>query len=182
MIRWGAHDPGGGGPQLTETWTFDPVTCRWAFMRTNNNPPGNCCCRENVYDPLNGVFTRFSYPAFGHGWYWDRSRFLREDSVWTYDLGTNTWTNMRPGKEPALNVGKPAFHDPNHQMIWVYDIATDRWIDMKPKVAPPGIRAWPKVRREPPGAKAQDGAMPSGDARLFHGLCRGRLAGGVTST
>jgi hypothetical protein len=121
MIRWGAHDPGGGGPQLTETWTFDPETAVWEFKRTNNNPPGNCCCRENVFNPLTGVFTRFSYPAFGHGWFWDRSRWLREDSVWTYSLKTNTWTNMRPGKEPALNVGKPAFWDPNHQMIWVYD-------------------------------------------------------------
>jgi hypothetical protein len=121
MIRWGGHDPGGGGPQLTETWTYDPLTAKWEYMQTNNNPPGNCCCRENVQCPLDNKFYRFSYPSFGHGWFWDRSRYLREDSVWTFDLSKNRWTNMRPGKEPALNVGKPACWDPNHQVFWVYD-------------------------------------------------------------
>ena len=121
MIRWGGHDPGGGGPQLTETWTYDPLTAKWEYLQTNNNPPGNCCCRENVQCPLDNKFYRFSYPAFGHGWFWDRSRYLREDSVWTFDLARNRWTNMRPGKEPALNVGKQACWDPNHQVFWVYD-------------------------------------------------------------
>ncbi len=121
MIRWGGHDPGGGGPQLTETWTYDIATGRWDYMQTNNNPPGNCCCRENAVCPLDNKFYRFSYPAFGHGWFWDRSRYLREDSVWTYDLASNTWTNMRPGKEPALNVGKPVVWDPSRQVFWVYD-------------------------------------------------------------
>ncbi len=121
MIRWGGHDPGGGGPQLTETWAYEVRTGKWEYLQTNNNPPGNCCCRENVQCPLDNRFYRFSYPAFGHGWFWDRSRYLREDSVWTFDLAKNRWTNMRPGKEPALNVGKQACWDPNHQVFWVYD-------------------------------------------------------------
>jgi len=121
MIRWGGHDPGGGGPQLTETWTYDVLSAKWEYLQTNNNPPGNCCCRENAQCGLDNKFYRFSYPSFGHGWYWDRSRYLREDSVWTYDLGKNKWTNLRPGKEPALNVGKPAFWDRTNQVFWVYD-------------------------------------------------------------
>ena len=121
MIRWGGHDPGGGGPQLSETWTFDLNTCKWDFLTPNNNPPGNCCCRESAMDPNTNVFYRFSHPAFGHGWMWDRARYLREDSVWTFDLASNRWTNMRPGKEPHLNVGKPVFYDPNHGIFWVYD-------------------------------------------------------------
>jgi hypothetical protein len=135
MIRWGAHDPGGGGPQLSEVWTFDVKTCTWDFVRTNNNPPGNCCCRENVFDRRRGLFVRFSYPSFGHGWYWDRSRYLREDTVWTYSLARNRWTNMRPSKGPGLNVGKPAFYDAKRDIIWVYDTKlrtydpyTNRWI------------------------------------------------------
>ena len=134
MIRWGAHDPGGGGPQLSETWTFDLNTCKWDFVRTNNNPPGNCCCRENVFDTRRGLFVRFSYPAFGHGWYWDRGRFLREDTVWTFDLAKKRWIDMRPSKGPGLNVGKPAFYDPKRDIIWVYDtklrtydLYTNRW-------------------------------------------------------
>ncbi|HOX07211.1 MAG TPA: fibronectin type III domain-containing protein [Planctomycetota bacterium] len=121
MIRWGGHDPGGGGPQLTETWAYDVKAGKWEYLQTNNNPPGNCCCRENVQCPLDNKFYRFSYPAFGHGWFWDRSRYLREDSVWTFDLAAKRWTNLRPGKEPALNVGKQLCWDPNHQVFWVYD-------------------------------------------------------------
>ena len=134
MIRWGAHDPGGGGPQLSETWTFDLNTCRWDFVRTNNNPPGNCCCRESVFDCRRNLFVRFSYPAFGHGWFWDRSRYLREDTVWTFDLGARRWIDMRPGRGPGLNVGKPAFYDAKRDIIWVYDTKlrtydpyTNRW-------------------------------------------------------
>jgi hypothetical protein len=121
LIRWGAHDPGGGGPQLSETWTFDPRTGRWEFLRTNNNPPGNCCCRDNGYDPIRGHFVRFSYPAYGHGWMWDRARLMRADSVWVFHLPTRAWKNMRPGSEPALNVGKGVAWDPNAQVFWVYD-------------------------------------------------------------
>jgi hypothetical protein len=122
LVRWGGHDPGGGGPQLSETWTFDLKTNVWELLTPNNNPPGNCCCRESVMDPTSNLFYRFSHPSFGHGWMWDRSRYLREDSVWTFDLAANRWVNMRPGREPHLNVGKPALYDPNHQVIWVYDI------------------------------------------------------------
>ncbi|MCG3177949.1 MAG: hypothetical protein BIFFINMI_00272 [Phycisphaerae bacterium] len=121
LIRWGGHDPGGGGPQLSETWAYDLDAGTWTFLQPNNSPPGNCCCRENVRDPDANAFVRFSYPAFGHGWMWDRARYLREDSVWTFDLGADRWTDMRPGREPALNVGKPAMWDPNHGVIWVYD-------------------------------------------------------------
>ena len=90
----GGHVAGGGGPQLSETWTYDVLAGKWDLMTPNNNPPGNCCCRENAMDPTSNKFYRFSYPSFGHGWMWTRSRFLREDSVWTYDLSTNRWTNM----------------------------------------------------------------------------------------
>ncbi|MDD4892046.1 MAG: hypothetical protein PHU85_19160, partial [Phycisphaerae bacterium] len=121
LLRWGGHDPGGGGPQLSETWAFDLRAGTWELTMPNNNPPGNCCCRENASDPTTNKWYRFSHPSFGHGWMWDRSRYLREDSVWVFDLAENKWTNMRPGKEPKLNVGKPAFYDPNHQIIWVYD-------------------------------------------------------------
>lgn len=151
MIRWGAHDPGGGGPQLSETWTFDPVTCRWELLRTNNNPPGNCCCRENVQCSRDNRFYRFSYPAFGHGWFWDRSRYLREDSVWSFDLASRSWRNLRPGREPALNVGKPAFWDPLREVIWVYDT--------KLRVYDPFANTWTLANPSPQIGKRTYAAM-----------------------
>ncbi|MCX7591331.1 MAG: hypothetical protein N2255_06850 [Kiritimatiellae bacterium] len=144
MIRWGGHDPGGGGPQLSETWLFDPVSCTWELPNTNNNPPGNCCCRDNGYDPVRGVFVRFSYPAFGHGWMWDRSRYLREQSIWTYDAVRNRWKNMKPGKEPALNVGKGVAWDPNAEVFWVYDTRL--------RVYDPYINTW-FIASQPPLGK-----------------------------
>ena len=38
-IPAGALGCGGGGPQLSETWTYDPMTSKWDFLITNNNPP-----------------------------------------------------------------------------------------------------------------------------------------------
>src|SRR3954462_6276601 len=35
LIRWGGHNQGGGGEQHAETWTFDPLTARWALKEPN---------------------------------------------------------------------------------------------------------------------------------------------------
>src|SRR5262249_14158726 len=50
LIRWGGHNQGGGGEQNAETWTFDPVSCRWTLKHTNDAPPGVCCGQQNVFD------------------------------------------------------------------------------------------------------------------------------------
>jgi hypothetical protein len=70
LIRWGGHNQGGGGEQNAETWTYDPVTSRWALKHTNDAPPGVCCGQQNVFDVARGRFVRFSSFSGSHGWQW----------------------------------------------------------------------------------------------------------------
>ena len=52
LIRWGGHNQGGGGEQNFETWHYDPVANTFDLIEPNTSPPGNCCCRDNVFDPV----------------------------------------------------------------------------------------------------------------------------------
>jgi hypothetical protein len=100
VIRWAGHNQGGGGEQNAETWTFDPVTAKWTLKEPNTSPPGACCNAQNLFDPIGGRFLRF--PAFSgsHGWHWFRENYLSNSSVWSYDLATNSWRDMRPVPTP----------------------------------------------------------------------------------
>ncbi len=102
VIRWGGHNQGGGGEQNAETWLFDPATARWTLQTPNTSPPGVCCAQQNVFDPVGGRFLRF--PAFSgsHGWQWYREIYLSNSSLWSYDLPSNTWRDMRPLPAPAV--------------------------------------------------------------------------------
>jgi hypothetical protein len=152
LIRWGGHNQGGGGEQNAETWHYDPIANTWKLAEVNTCPPGNCCCRENVFDPAHGRFVRF--PAFfhSHGWHWRRTGYTRDSSVWQYDPGTMTWRNMRPLPEPSPKPMRGAVWDSDAQVILltagenardgtqVYDPHSNRWTAMKPAVELPQDR------------------------------------------
>jgi len=145
LIRWGGHNQGGGGEQNAETWHYDPVKNTWDLIEPNTRPPGNCCCRENVFAPSVDRFVRF--PAFfhSHGWHWRRTGYTRDSSVWQYDPGAMRWRNMRPLPEPSPRPMRGAVYDTNHQVILltagensshgtcVYDPYTNRWTWMNPR-------------------------------------------------
>jgi len=145
IIRWGGHNQGGGGEQNFETWHYDPRANAWKLSETNTSPPGNCCCRDNVFDPVGGRFLRF--PAFfhSHGWQWRRTGYTRDSSVWSYDPGTKTWRNMAPLPEPwprpmrgavwcdAAQVVLVAGGEGHSDGTIVYDPHVNRWTWMRPK-------------------------------------------------
>jgi hypothetical protein len=148
VIRWAGHNQGGGGEQNAETWTFDPVTAKWELKEPNTSPPGACCNQQNVFAPSVGRFIRF--PAFSgsHGWHWFRENYLSNTSVWTYDLATNTWRDMRPAPAPRVSPLRCASWDSDHEVVVVfggegnqegtvvYDPYTNIWKRMNPKVQP----------------------------------------------
>jgi hypothetical protein len=120
LIRWGGHNQGGGGEQNAETWTFDPRTARWTLKQPNDAPPGVCCAQQNVFDQAHNRFVRF--PAFSgsHGWQWFREIYLKNSSVWSYDLAANHWRDLRPLPEPALRPLRCAAWDSDHEVIVVF--------------------------------------------------------------
>jgi hypothetical protein len=148
LIRYGGHNQGGGGEQHAEVWTFDPITAKWTLKEPNTSPPGICCGQQNVFDPVRGRYIRF--PAFSgsHGWQWAREIYLNDSSVWTYDLSTNTWRNMRPLPAPNPRPLRCASLDSDHEVVvlfggegssdgtLVYDPHTNTWTRKNPTTQP----------------------------------------------
>ncbi|MCS6862800.1 MAG: hypothetical protein NZT92_21050, partial [Abditibacteriales bacterium] len=148
MIRYGGHNQGGGGEQHSEVWTFDPLTAKWTLQEPNTSPPGLCCGQQNVFDPVQGRYIRFPSFSGSHGWQWWREIYLNDSSVWTYDLATNLWRNMRPLPTPRLAPLRCAAWDAEEQVVvvfggegsregtLVYDPYTNEWKRMNPKTQP----------------------------------------------
>lgn len=148
MIRYGGHNQGGGGEQNSEVWTFEPGSARWTLHEANTSPPGICCGQQNIYDPVSGRYIRFPAFSASHGWQWRREVFLNDASVWTYDLDTNTWRNLRPVPTISPRPLRCASWDAEHQVIVefggegssegtsVYDPWTNQWTQMQPAKEP----------------------------------------------
>ena len=128
--RWIHHAGHDGIPQGFHTFTFDLDSGRWRQLFPPTSPPGVCCVDgAHVFDAANRRFVRFPGAMLGHGFQWSRGEYLKDSSVWTFDLATNTWMNMRPPpyKRPekyspmtvgGLNSG--AAYDPNHEVVLTF--------------------------------------------------------------
>ncbi|MFW6163919.1 MAG: hypothetical protein ACODAJ_14210 [Planctomycetota bacterium] len=144
LIRYGGHNQGGGGEQNSEVWIYDLANDVWDLMEPNDAPPGVCCAQQNVFHDALRKFIRF--PAFSgsHGWQSFREIYLKNSSVWTYDLDTNTWRAMRPCPEVWPRPLRGAAYDPHHQVVVlhggeggrhgtvVYDLHANAWHRMDP--------------------------------------------------
>jgi len=144
LIRYAGHNQGGGGEQNSEVWTYDLDRDIWTLKEPNDAPPGVCCAQQNVFDDAAGKFIRF--PAFSgsHGWQSPREIALKNSSVWTYELGSNTWRAMRPCPEVWPHPLRGAAYDVQHQVVVlhggegarhgtvVYDLYANTWHEMNP--------------------------------------------------
>lgn len=150
LIRWAGHNQGGGGEQNAETWVYDVPTGVWQHKEPNLSPPGVCCAQQNVFAESEGRFLRFTSFSGSHGWQWFREIYLSNSSVWSYDLATNTWRDMRPLPSPRLAPLRCASWDSDAQVAVVfggegssegtivYDPYTNTWTRRKPPVEPEG--------------------------------------------
>jgi hypothetical protein len=148
VLRYGGHNQGGGGEQHSDLWTCDPFTGTWTLHEPNLSPPGVCCAQQNIFDPIQGRYLRF--PAFSgsHGWQWQREIYLNQSSVWSYDLDTNLWRNLRPFPTVPLSPLRCASWDEENEVAvifggegssagtLVYDPYENTWIEMKPARQP----------------------------------------------
>ncbi|MHC4400984.1 MAG: hypothetical protein ACYTG0_15010 [Planctomycetota bacterium] len=151
LVRYGGHNQGGGGEQNSEVWTYDLDGDVWTLKEPNDAPPGVCCAQQNVYDDVRRRFIRF--PAFSgsHGWQSFREIYLKNSSVWTYDLDQNAWGAMRPFPEVWPAPLRGAAYDPHHGVTVlhggegarygtsVYDLHTNTWHELSPDPAPPNV-------------------------------------------
>ena len=120
VIRYGGHNQGGGGEQGAEVWTFDPLTARWMLHEPNASPPGVCCNSQNIFEPAQGRYLRFPFFSGSHGWQWWRKLYLNDSSVWSYDLGSNRWRNLRPLPAPRLAPLRCASWDSDERVVVVF--------------------------------------------------------------
>jgi hypothetical protein len=148
ILRYGGHNQGGGGEQHSEVWTCEPFGGKWTLKEPNTSPPGVCCAQQNVFDPVQSRYLRF--PAFSgsHGWQWHREIYLNQSPVWSYDLETNLWRNLRPLPAFPLSPLRCASWDSeaevavlfggegSSQGTLVYDPYTNSWAQMKPSIQP----------------------------------------------
>jgi hypothetical protein len=167
LIRYGGHNQGGGGEQGAEVWTFDLQTARWTLHEPNLSPPGVCCNAQNVFDPASDRYLRFPFFSGSHGWQWWRELYLNDSSVWSYDLASNTWRNLRPLPAPRLAGLRCASWDSDEQVVVVfggegsqegtliYDPYANEW-------------RWPKPKSQP--AFRSGGQMAYDAARKVHVL------------
>ncbi len=145
LIRYGGHNQGGGGEQGSEVWTCDLLAWKWTLKEPNTSPPGVCCNAQNAFDPAGGRYIRFPSFSGSHGWQWWREIYLNDASVWTYDLASNTWRNMRPLPAPHVAPLRCASWDSDEQVVVVfggeggpretltYSPHRNEWRWMKPK-------------------------------------------------
>ena len=165
LIRYGGHNQGGGGEQGAEVWTFDLSTGEWSLKEPNTSPPGVCCNAQNLYCPTTERYIRFPFFSGSHGWQWHRELYLNDSSVWTYDLATNRWRNMRPLPTPRLAPYRCASWDSDaelavvfggegsHEGTLIYDPWRNQW-------------RWPKPNKEP--APRSGGNMAYDAASKLH--------------
>jgi hypothetical protein len=167
LVRYGGHNQGGGGEQGAEVWTLDLSTARWMLREPNTSPPGVCCNAQNVYNPDQGRYIRFPLFSGSHGWQWSRELYLNDSSLWTYDLGSNRWRNLRPLPAPRLAPYRCASWDSDehlvvvfggegsHEGTLIYDPRRNEW-------------RWPKPAKEPEARSG--GNMAYDAARKCHVL------------
>ena len=97
-----------------ETWTYDPSSNHWKNMQPKVQPPG-VAGAGFVYDPFHKILllqsgkkvSQYGGPA---------------DSItWSYNVRTNTWTDLKPRGGPGNPwVGAMDF-DPEHNVFVLFN-------------------------------------------------------------
>lgn len=95
-----------------ETWTYDPAANAWKNMQPKVQPPG-VSGGGLVYDPFAKKLLMQSGTK--------ETQYGGADSItWTYDVRTNTWTDLKPKSGPGNPwVGAMDF-DPEHNVFVLF--------------------------------------------------------------
>lgn len=132
------------------TWIYDPKQGKWE-TRTGANGPRAFAYSGLVYD------ARINKCVYYNGY----------GETWTYDAGSNAWTDMKPTQSPpqrrhaafcydetrGVSILQGGVHHPrsgpeafsihashngiHHTDTWAYNAAKNEWTELKPTTSPP---------------------------------------------
>ncbi|MFW9793327.1 MAG: kelch repeat-containing protein, partial [Candidatus Thorarchaeota archaeon] len=126
-----------------DTWAFDCETQTWENKTPAVSPRGTTH-HNMAYDSESGVSVLYG------GMRDDR---VASNETWSFNYGTNTWTNMSTPVNPGALYGFDMAYDSESDRIilfggwdatlgedrnqtWAYDVNTNSWTNMNPPVAP----------------------------------------------
>jgi N-acetylneuraminic acid mutarotase/predicted phosphodiesterase len=144
VVLFGGHTSGSGSDWMNhnQTWTYDYNTDTWTNMNPAVAPP-SMCGGTMEYDSESNLIVLFGgWPDGGIN-----SPPIRE--TWTYNLATNTWTNVTTGAEPSARSWPQMAYDSESDNIvffggfalganlweiyndtWTYDANTNTWTEI----------------------------------------------------
>jgi hypothetical protein len=134
VILFGGDD----GNYDDETWTYDLGSNTWSNMNPATKPSARSR-HAMAYDSTNHKIILFGGES-GPGGYLD--------DTWSYDLETNTWTNMNPISKPSARSWHAMVYDSYYHKVilfggypyddetWTYDLGTNTWTNMNPTTKP----------------------------------------------
>ena len=133
---------GYSGSFYNDTWAYDLNSDTWKEMKPSTSPPGRNF-QAMAYDARSDRMIMFG------GLYEYRDSI--EDNVWSYDLNTNTWQEMKPGGGPlpsTRDYAAMAYDAESGRMIlyggspkggdetWAYDHSANTWTKLEPSTIP----------------------------------------------
>jgi N-acetylneuraminic acid mutarotase/predicted phosphodiesterase len=144
VVLFGGHLSGGGSDWLNsnETWTYDFNTNTWTDMDPAVAPPGTCGS-SMVYDSESDLIVLFG------GWHDGGPYGSFGMDTWTYDLVSNTWTNVSTTNQPSSRSWAQMAYDSESDDIvmfggwenepelwkslndtWTFDANTNTWTEV----------------------------------------------------
>jgi hypothetical protein len=150
----GRHREGTTGPYtfLNDVWAFDPATRSWTELSPHGagGAPLGRMNHTMVADPEND---RVIVHAGGQT---DFTAFQVDNETWSFDLATNTWTQIGLDNPPPARIfhqaaldragnrmivfsggDEGAFQGPFLIDTWSLDLATDTWTSLQSPATPP---------------------------------------------
>ena len=122
-----------------ETWCYDYNSNTWMNMTPSNSPHFRYY-HQMVYDSQSDLIILYG-GSYDYGW-----MSCELNDTWTYDLNSNTWTEMFPSTCPGTLAfpGHGMTYDSkadrviffHHDETWTYDVDTNTWENMNPETYP----------------------------------------------
>ncbi len=140
IVSHGFSDQG----RFDDTWAFELATAKWVNLTPPSGPkPLKRCLHELVYDAAMERMILFGGCSSGFG-------PCPQGDLWSFDLKTNSWTELKPSGDAPTARQNPTLVYANQQIVlfggrtsaganaetWSYNLASNRWTKLVGDQAP----------------------------------------------